>query len=645
MSRLRVKTLDDARSLFGREIALQNGDGFAVSQCVRTLPKLVIDTRQAQDFTNERVDGAVNISFVDRTAFDVQIRQLSPEFPVYVYGSEEAAMLMRAIRLNVVDLHTEDPRVAAQQLGACVTRNNPSAWAFPKTSWDLVVIGAGVCGAQIATRFMQDNPSAKVLVLDAGNQVGGVLRSLPASAMPEGGPLNLVYRAADMGAMRYFPDAMPVVTSLVTSLGLTPVNIQVTTPATFLYAFGQRNLLVELGDTWTLYGSDPTYNPIAQVESDSEAILAEAFGVPFYDPSQLALYSNRVALNSIVSLSEKSYPALTIPTRSSFAVGIDFDRITGYRGLIFGPPAAAVSLTETVTIGQAAQVSVKEGTQNIVVRMFEELSATTHASLPQPAAGVHIVLGAKVSWLDREGRMCIIPFTGNSGFDSTSSPVAGVASAWAKGAKVAVTTHPEPLSRMLSSQGVAPYLERLSTSFLYFKGLKLFLRYEGGTAWWLETPLRNSGRHLTETYMAQLWFYDDNTLLMYNTGTDSDYWADLFMQKEGLQRLDDSFREFGAEEEGSAWWAAFKTFADDLVDGFSSQPSPTHYALSIYSDQVPIWQEREIGESIIQRRQVFRFPFGEERRNVVWAHNAISIYQGWIEGSLEEANVAYEEFQ
>lgn len=515
--------------------------------------------------------------------------------------------------------------------------------------WDLIIIGAGICGAQIATRYIEDFPDGKVLILESGNQVGGVLRSLPQSSQPEGGEDNLIYRAADMGAMRFFPDAMPVVADLVNNLELTPVNITVTTPKTYLYAFGKRELLTQLGNSWTLYGSDPSYNPIAEVEKDSEDILAQTFNVETYDASQLALYSNRVTLNSSLELSEKAYPTLTIPFKSSFAVGIDFDRITGYRGLIFGPTAAAVSLTETVTIGQSSQVSVKEGTQTIVVKMFEKLNSsirnlnTTEKEFI-PKKGVHIVLGARVNGIDQSGRIRIIQTIGNSGFDNTSSVVPNTRALMTKGNRVAITTQPSSLSKMLSNQRVESYLERLNTSFVYFNGLKLFLRYDNERPWWIDTEYRNSGRHLTETYIGQLWFYDDNTLLMYNTGTDSQYWADLFKQKETQQRLDDTFRVFGEEEENSKWWEAFKILANDVIPGFSEKPSPSHYALSIYSDQVPIWKEKENGESIIQRRQIFRYPFTSNNSKIAWAHNAISIYQGWMEGSLEEGNVLYDEW-
>ena len=515
--------------------------------------------------------------------------------------------------------------------------------------WDLIIIGAGICGAQIASRYMQDFPNGKVLILESGNQVGGVLRSLPQSSNPEGGDDNFVYRAADMGAMRYFPDAMPVVANLVSELGLTTINIGVTTPKTYLYAFGKRELITQLGSSWTLYGTDPSYNPIADVEKDSEDILATTFNVETYNTSQLALYSNRVTLNSSLELSEKAYPTLTIPFRSTFAVGIDFDRITGYRGLIFGPTAAAVSLTETVTIGQSSQVSVKEGTQNIVVKMFERLNSSirnlnnTEKDLT-PKQGVHIVLGAKVNGIDRNGRISVVQTIGNSGFDNTSSSVPNSRILLTKGDRVAITTQPSSLSKMLSNQRVDSYIERLNTSFVYFNGLKLFLRYENGRPWWTDTEYRNSGRHLTETYIGQLWFYDDNTLLMYNTGTDSQYWADLFKQKETVQRLDDTFREFGEEEETSKWWESFKTLANDIIPGFSEQPSPSHYALSIYSDQVPIWKEKENGESIIQRRQIFRYPFTNNNPKIAWANNATSIYQGWMEGSLEEGNVLYDEW-
>lgn len=516
--------------------------------------------------------------------------------------------------------------------------------------WDLIIIGAGICGAQIATRYMSDFPNGKVLILESGNQVGGVLRSLPQSTQPEGGEYNLTYRASDMGAMRYYPGSMPMIANLVTSLGLTSVDVPVTTPKTYLYAFGQRKYLAELGNTWTLYGSDLSYNPIAEVEKNSEAILAELFNVDTYDPRLLALYNNRVKLHSSLELSQKAYPTITIPFKSRFSTGFDFDRITGYRNLIFGPTASAVSVLETVSVGRTSQVSVKEGTQNIVVKMFERLNSSIiflndaeKTIIPQK--GVNIILGARVNRLERTGKISIVQSTGNSGFDNTSFIVPHTKEIIVQSDRVAITTHPSSLSKMLMGQGVGSYIERLNTSFEYFNGCKLFLRYENTPSWWINTEYRNSGRHLTETYMGQLWFYDDNTLLMYNTGIDSQYWADLFQQNESLQRLDDTFRVFGNEENTSKWWQAFKIFADDIVPGFSDKNPPSHYAVSIYSDQVPLWREKENGESIIQRRQILRHPFTNTYSKISWAHNALSIYQGWMEGSLEEGNILYDEWK
>lgn len=70
MSRLRVKTLDDIPSLFGREIALQSRDGTGGGCIQFASARLLIDTRTAEEFTRERVDGALNIPFVDSAAFE-----------------------------------------------------------------------------------------------------------------------------------------------------------------------------------------------------------------------------------------------------------------------------------------------------------------------------------------------------------------------------------------------------------------------------------------------------------------------------------------------------------------------------------------------------------------------------------------------
>lgn len=277
--------------------------------------------------------------------------------------------------------------------------------------------------------------------------------------------------------------------------------------------------------------------------------------------------------------------------------------------------------------------------------MFETLDSSmlnlnnTYKTLI-PKQGVHIVLGAMVNHIYQNGKISITQTIGNTGFDNTSSSIKNTRELIVKGDRLAITTQPSSLSKMLSGNRYDSYIHRLNTSFVFSNALKLFLRYEKDRPWWIDTDYRNSGRHLTETYIGQLWFYDDNTLLMYNTGTDSQYWSELFKQETNRQRLDDKFREFGKKEETSEWWQAFQTLANDIIPGFSEKISPSHYALSIYSDQLPMWKETR-DESIIDRRQIFRYPFTNNSK-IAWAHNAISIYQTWMEGSLEEGNVLYD---
>ena len=77
---------------------------------------------------------------------------------------------------------------------------------------DYAIIGGGVSGAFSAWRLKQARPDARIALYEYGNRIGGKLFSRTLPGMP-----NVV---AELGGMRYIPDAQPLVTHLIEDLRL-----------------------------------------------------------------------------------------------------------------------------------------------------------------------------------------------------------------------------------------------------------------------------------------------------------------------------------------------------------------------------------------------------------------------------------------
>lgn len=104
---------------------------------------------------------------------------------------------------------------------------------------DYAIIGGGVSGAYSAWRLKQEMPEARVVLFEYSNRIGGKLFSRTLPGMP-----NVV---AELGGMRYIPNAQPLVTQLIETLRLPSKRFPMGSPETgaennFCY-FRQTHLL------------------------------------------------------------------------------------------------------------------------------------------------------------------------------------------------------------------------------------------------------------------------------------------------------------------------------------------------------------------------------------------------------------------
>ena len=84
----------------------------------------------------------------------------------------------------------------------------------PNDVQDVIIVGGGPAGTYLAYRLRQNNSltDKKILLLEANDRIGGRLHSVQ---IPD-----INYYVAELGGMRYIPDAQPLMVQVINDLGI-----------------------------------------------------------------------------------------------------------------------------------------------------------------------------------------------------------------------------------------------------------------------------------------------------------------------------------------------------------------------------------------------------------------------------------------
>ena len=84
----------------------------------------------------------------------------------------------------------------------------------PADIQDVIIVGGGPSGTYLAYRLRQNNSltDKKILLLEANDRIGGRLHSV---RIP-----GIDYYVAEVGGMRYIPDAQPLIAQVINDLGI-----------------------------------------------------------------------------------------------------------------------------------------------------------------------------------------------------------------------------------------------------------------------------------------------------------------------------------------------------------------------------------------------------------------------------------------
>jgi hypothetical protein len=155
---------------------------------------------------------------------------------------------------------------------------------------------------------------------------------------------------------------------------------------------------------------------------------------------------------------------------------------------------------------------------------------------------------------------------------------------------------------------------------------KIFLQYD--TNWWDSLGF-SIGRNTTEMPINQVWFYNNNTLMVYAVGQDAEFWGPQLPYLEQISLIEAS--------SPPSFLTYLMSFVKKVFKDYINVPSPDRIGWKYWTVGGFFWKNVDIAtpnKSIYDIEMEMVNVFGESG-NVNYISNDISLNQGWTEGSIE----------
>jgi hypothetical protein len=491
-----------------------------------------------------------------------------------------------------------------------------------KNKWDYVIIGAGVTGVITAEQLYERHPNSTILIIEYDNDIGGCLRSYKRKYPISKYDNYKSRRAIEYGGMRYFEDIMPNVKAYVKKYekknglpGVTHFKTNITSNNNLILSNGNISKISELDNSYSKNVSNIALEYIKehiknklQLTTTGEELIIDL------------LKHNYIIYNDKL-LSEKNVVALLVPNEISNISWLKYALKTGYKGLIESEISSATGIYLIIDLDASQQDVLKEGFQELLKVILKRKKAIYHKSNIIPNKGINILLNTNAININNKK---------NELFTSKGKIY---------GKQFIYTIPPKYMSKLMKNSILNKVNDELENGFVYYKACKIVLYYD--EPWWDKSLI---GRNLTDTVIGQLWIIDDVTLMIYCTMNKATYWMDILnfdINSDNGKQIVINKKIYNNK---IPLWISKKLMPliyEIIPDETKYKKSQyiKSYGYSLWYDTVPLWRSRSYKKygSIIDRRNLLRFPFGSKRKDHIYVTNGLSMRQGWVEGSIEEA--------
>jgi monoamine oxidase len=448
---------------------------------------------------------------------------------------------------------------------------------FENQVYDFVIIGAGVSGAYCAHRLQKLYPNKSILVIEKTSHIGGRLQSFE---------LENSDVQAEHGGMRFFPKVQPKIAKLVKEFNIPTIKVDYVNNNNLLYLNGKR---MRVKDFYYANNKTPT-------QLIDEAIDTE---LKSKNLTWQTVEQNKEISNQNIKMIISKYFPYDVLTQYSKNIGYNF---------MLGDISAATFIKEHQALAareDSPQYMIPTGYKTIPEELLKNFNNILFNSLVTQLVpiGEHV----KVKY------QTISPTSITNHYVEKDKRIGDVKSVIAK--KVICTAL--PIDALNLYQWTPKIKNIFHNSLYHYIATKIFIQFKNN--WWKQLGL-TSGKSMTDLPLRQVWYWNDNTLQIYNDMNDALYWVPY---------LDKS--------KPYPYWSSTND-VPDLVKEVKKQLSIMHGIPESEMEITKIsWQHWNVGACFFKPTNIkeVQDELVEPVKNIYLANSCYSGFQGFVEGSLD----------
>lgn len=490
----------------------------------------------------------------------------------------------------------------------------PTLSLTPPPEIDIVIVGGGITGTYMARRLSSQFPLLKILLIEKTDRIGGRLFSSYLGT--DGNPLDT---ALEYGGMRFFPSIQPRITKLVEMLDLSKVEVPYSAPNN-LFSGRTRTFLNKdlFPNTKDVYFLEPQEDDAVVFDTINDNIYAKFVE---YGVNPNPLYESRISAFQNLELSKLAYRTEVMkgPTTISTENYRRYSNITGYDSMFYGNSNFIILAYEHTSLNtfDSAQYFVKEGYEQVPIQCINPFSSISFNDVKKQNFTTN-----KLLLMNTE----LLKFDATDDNKVQITVTDGNENATFKVKKLFITA---PTNTLQSIQGFpSEYFNKITTVTKQLPLFKIFLYYD--TNWWQNLGF-SIGRSTTDMPIDQVWFYNDNTLMVYAVVENAEFWSAQLPSSEQIELI-------GVNSPYPSFLSYLMTFVKKVFkDYIDDVPFPNKIGWKYWENGGAFWNalDNTSPNKSIYDTEVDLINVLGKNGNVNYINNDISLNQGWTEGSLE----------
>lgn len=497
--------------------------------------------------------------------------------------------------------------------------------------FDFVIIGGGITGTYLAYSLKKKFPNKSILLIEKNVELGGRLSSV-----------NIDKISLEYGGMRFFEEIHPRLISLLKELNINKIHVPYKEHENIYNLRGEifrrKNLFPNSEKKYFIRKNEKNTNIFQEIDKRVKNNLSK-----YIKTDHILDYNTRLAISKDNKLSTITFNSIILNGKDSFSIE-NWQRyldIFGYKGLYNREESFLSGCVENYSLISETQYFIQGGTQGLVkslvqdFKIIDEIKQLNNNKINKNSVILNTVLLR--TEVENNSVNCYLLNMKNYKEEVIINTK-----------KLYICTRLSDYEAILNSCNKCSIVEQSTENYIRncqellttikdnldtYSLTKIFLYYKNN--WWSKITGVNRGRNITTDKLNQVWFYDDNYIMIYSSLEDADYWNSNFPyneQKELVdantniikslnillqEKLEAMFSDFGIEipladkigwkywEEGYAQWTNIRTHNSKY-------------------------------KNIDEVKNKLRYPF--ENIDITYINNDTSLNQGWIEGSLEEVD-------